>query len=947
MKKIRLAMLLIALFSTGILRAEQLPVVKSPRQAKNLYEEFRNPDDRYRPYVRWWWNGGRVTADEILRELDIMKQAGIGGVEINTIQFPDQTPDTVGCAALTWLSDEWLRMVRTAADGCRERNMTCDIIVGSGWPFGAEYLTPQEQSQSLRPVTIDVRGGRFEISRDEVLAMADAPIMSRRDNPTKELLFIRLMPKQVTTFTEGVVYDALAGNERIAIDVPQGEYVLYFFVRLSGYMRVILGAPGASGPVVDHLNAAAVERYLNKFSDAMGFVGGDVEGKIRAAFCDSFELEGDNWTGDMLEQFERRMGYSLLPYLPYVVGKTGAMGEPVREAYGCRFSEEVTREVVERVRRDFWQVQTDLFRENFIDTYNKWCHRNGLKSRVQAYGHQLHPLEASMYIDIPECESWIHDGIGREMKPGGYTSGRGYSMSNKAVASGSLLSGRNIVSCEEQTNVGNIFSTTLEEIKVTGDRSNLSGVNHSVLHGFNYSPPQEDFLGWIQFGTYFNEHNTWWPYVRAWMDYKARLSALLQNSVYQADIAVLQPWEDLWSKYGMQRDPYPGVTYPAYANELWEAMMQSGDGCDYVSERVIRQSSVRGGSMRFGNRSYRTLILMEVESLDPLTAERIAAFAAAGGRVIAIGKTPHRSLGLKNQEAGAARVRAAFERIERNWPERLIRVDAPEGDLLAWYGRLQRQCGLTPYVRIAEPDRFLSANHYKSGERDIFFLVNSSIERGQHTRVEFPGVGDSKQPWLWNAETGERHRLTLCDGGLDLDLGPAESWLVVFDREQGGEPLPAAAPRSEQPLTLGGVWTVRATHHVDGSVREFRMTELADLHALPFEWLQQFAGVIEYTQRVRVDDPEAYHTLDAGLTHNGITELVVNGRSVGVRWYGARRFDLEGLLREGDNEITVRVTTTLTDYVKSRAADSPTARRWEWAQRLNKELGLRGPVVMY
>ena len=93
-----------------------------------------------------------IKEQEILRELDVMHKAGIGGVEINTIQFPDQTADTVGCAALTWLSDEWIRMVNVAADGCRERGMVCDIIVGSGWPFGAEYLAPEEQVQMLHSV---------------------------------------------------------------------------------------------------------------------------------------------------------------------------------------------------------------------------------------------------------------------------------------------------------------------------------------------------------------------------------------------------------------------------------------------------------------------------------------------------------------------------------------------------------------------------------------------------------------------------------------------------------------------------------------------------------------------------------------------------------------------------------------------------------------------------
>lgn len=947
MKQKYLATLLLAAFTVGFAHAEKLPVVKTFRPEKELYKVFKNPDTRHRPYVRWWWNGSRVDEQEILRELDVMRQAGIGGVEINTIQFPDQTTDTVGRAALTWLSDEWIRMVNVAADGCRERGMTCDIIVGSGWPFGAEYLAPEEQVQMLYPVTVDVEGGRFTISRDEVLGMANAHIANPRSNPTKELLFIRLMPKEVTEFTEGVSFDDQAGNDRITVDVPDGKHVLYFFVKLNGYSRVILGAPGASGPVVNHLDGKAVKRYLDKFSDAMHFTRGNLKGEIRAAFCDSFELEGNNWTPGMFAEFEKRMGYSLYPYLPYVFLKTGAMGEPVREPYGSSFSAEVKRDVVERVRHDFWHVQMQLFKENFIDVYNDWCHRNGLKSRVQAYGHQLHPIETSMYLDIPECESWIHDGVGRVMDPNQYLSGRGYSMVNKFVSSGSFLAGRNIVSCEEQTNVGNIFQTTLEEVKVTGDRSNLSGVNHSVLHGFNYSPRQKDFFGWIQFGTYFNENNTWWPYVRAWMDYKARVSALLQNSIYQADIAILPPLEDLWSVDGMQRDPYPGVTRPAYANDLWEAVQQSGNGCDYVSENIIRQSSVGKGRLRFGSRSYTTLLLMEVESLEPQTAARIADFVAAGGRVIAIGKLPHKGLGLKNAAEKGARVKAVIDRTAAAYPDRFIRVDAPTGDILGWYGDLQAKYGLTPYAKIASPDRFLMMNYYKSGDKDIYFIVNSSIERTMQTRLEFPASVAAKQAWVWNAETGERRMLDLRDGAMELCLTPADAKLIVFENDRSGDMLPEPAPRNANPVALAGTWEVKATHHVDKSAKEFRLTELVDLHALPFPWLQSFAGTIEYSQRVDIEDPAAYHTLDAGLTHNGITELFVNGEPAGVRWYGARTFDISGKLRQGENLITVKVTTVLTNHAKARAADTPTAARWEWAQRLNKELGLRGPVTLY
>lgn len=71
----------------------------------DLLKIFRDPPNRYRPMMRWWWNGDRVSADEITRELDVMQKAGIGGVEINSIKFPAEA-DPLNTTALTWMSDE-------------------------------------------------------------------------------------------------------------------------------------------------------------------------------------------------------------------------------------------------------------------------------------------------------------------------------------------------------------------------------------------------------------------------------------------------------------------------------------------------------------------------------------------------------------------------------------------------------------------------------------------------------------------------------------------------------------------------------------------------------------------------------------------------------------------------------------------------------------------------
>lgn len=43
---------------------------------------------------------------------------------------------------------------------------------------------------------------------------------------SKELLYLRLMPKKIDAFTEGIRYDSLTGRHSITIDVPPGDHVL-------------------------------------------------------------------------------------------------------------------------------------------------------------------------------------------------------------------------------------------------------------------------------------------------------------------------------------------------------------------------------------------------------------------------------------------------------------------------------------------------------------------------------------------------------------------------------------------------------------------------------------------------------------------------------------------------------------------------------------------------
>ena len=52
------------------------------------YKRFKTSEFKYHPSVRWWWNGDKVEADELIRELHLLKEAGIATHFQNRIGTP-------------------------------------------------------------------------------------------------------------------------------------------------------------------------------------------------------------------------------------------------------------------------------------------------------------------------------------------------------------------------------------------------------------------------------------------------------------------------------------------------------------------------------------------------------------------------------------------------------------------------------------------------------------------------------------------------------------------------------------------------------------------------------------------------------------------------------------------------------------------------------------------
>ena len=902
------------------------------------YKGFIDPPVTSRMFVRWWWNGDRLDKTELLRELDVMKSAGIGGVEINPIAFPSNT-DPVGYKSLTVFGDKWLDMLETALQGAKKRGMICDMIVGSGWPFGGEFLKKDDQTQMVTIETINLKGGKeYSFSQKELLDKVAPDFSSKNTNVYKDLVMVRLAPSEAHDFTEGQDFPINSKESVIKVKVPDGEYILYFVVKLTGYMVVINGAPGAAGPVLNHYSKPAVENYLERISGKISGKVGNMGEYIRAMFCDSMELEGANWNDDLPVEFEKRRGYSMLPYLPFILKKIGAMGNPVDKEYGTKFPKKVT-DLLNQVDLDFYKTRLELFKERFLETFTEWCHKNNVKSRMQAYGRGMHPLEASMSIDIPECETWARKEVGREYPNLGLV-GRAPTMVNKYVSSSANLTGKNIVSCEEETNTTMAFMLTLENIKIIGDQSNLSGVNHSILHGFNYSPLKAKFPGWIRYGTYFNERNTWWPWFRSWADYKARLSYIFQESTPRAEIAVLQPLTDLWLKDGPQRDPFPQKWYPDYQNNLWEVINQNGCGCDYVSESIICSATFKDGRMIYNNCSYHTLLLPEIETLDLKTVKSLSRFAEAGGQIVFIGKKPYKSPFFIGMEKKSVEIEQNINELIENKNGQVCLYPSPKGNLIEWFGKMQKELQLKQYVNFDQPNKYLNQISYLLGNNPVYFMANTSLSEDISVEADFFVENKKLQPWLWEPETGERFLYP--KGGrnnhLKIDLPRATSLLLVFDKKKEGKNYKLKKFQTDR-KEITGSWNLDL-NHIDGSRKKTNLSELKDLST--DEELKSFAGTVIY-EKTFTSDKNDYRYIDLGNVQ-GIAELTLNGKKLGDKWYGDYVYEVEGILKKGENELSIRLTTITGNYLKS-LKNNAVAQRWTGGQSCYP-MGIIGPVEL-
>ena len=713
-------------------------------------------------------------------------------------------------------------------------------------------------------------------------------------------------------------------------NVPAGKWVI---LRL-GYSltgeKNHPASPEATGYEVDKLSSQHVNDYAKEYVDMISGALGPYFGKsFRYFLMDSWEANNQNWTEDMISEFQKRRGYDPTPYLPVLTGRV--LG---------------SADVSDRFLWDFRRTIADLLAENHYGVATKYFEKNGVGLYAEAMGAGLPTvgdgLENKGEVTIPMGEFWT--------PLPGQSDTPEHPTDLREAASAAHIYGKRIAGAESFTTMPFVpmWGEGPFYLKPLADNAFALGINRIIFHEGAEQPFVDDqhkpgmTLGF--FGQNYTRNVTWAEQAVAWNSYLARSSYLLQQGKFVGDLAYF---------YG---EGAP-ITVP-----FWKEIRPAppaGYAYDYIDAEILLQMSVQDGRITLpGGMSYRALVLpADVDHVTLPIVKKIRDLVEAGAIVIA--PRPGKSPSLAGYPATDDEIRFVANDV---WGaidgKSLTEHDYGKGKV--YWGKAVDEVlaaeKTPPDFEYSRPefDTNLVWIHRRSEDADIYFVANQK-ERTEDVETSFRVEG--KEAELWHADTGmiepAEYRIDNGRTIVPLHLAPDGSIFVVFRHPASAPTRTLPHPVSTELTTLQGAWSVTfppnwgAPPHID-------LDSLTSWTASAEPGVKYFSGTATYTKDIEVPQdwfrPGAKLLLDLGKVKD-IAEVSVNGKPLGeILWKPPFQEDVTAVLKPGTNHLEIRVTNlwpnrvigdqqpgttkayTFTDY-RPYKADSPLL-----------ESGLLGPV---
>jgi hypothetical protein len=870
-------------FSPGVF-SQQLPAsqaVADP-EIKALQQLFQNPPDESRIMMRWWWFGPSVTKPELEREMQLMKAAGIGGFEVQPVYplaLDDQTADIKN---FPFLSDQFIDALKFVSEKAHELGLRMDLTLGSGWPYGG----PQ--------VPISHAAGQLRWQRTKVDSnIARVPIPSITAGERLLSAFIARFQGQ-SIIPESV--QQLTAAQEGFIELPPGltgtEEVLFFVSSRTG-MMVKRPAIGAEGFVVDHYDAAAVREYQAKVGDRLMQAFGDHP--PYAVFCDSLEIFQSDWTGDFLDEFQKRRGYDLKPHLPALMFDMGSKTEAIRHDWG--------------------KTLTELFNERFVVPMREWARQNRTLFRMQGYGMPPATLSSNALADLPEGE-------GPQWK---------IVRATRWASSASHLYGRPVTSSETWTWIHSpVFRATPLDLKAEADLHFLQGINQLVGHGWPYTAEGVEYPGWRFYAAgALNDQNPWWIAMPDLSRYLQRLSALLRQGQPVNDVAVYLPNSDAYAHFSAGRVHLIEVLRDLIGPDVMAQVLEAGFNLDFFDDEALQQvGHVEKGVLALGPCRYRVVILPGVERMPLSTLQRLADFAESGGVLIATRRLPSRSLGFLATDAEHNRVRD----IARG----LFAGESASAHLIEDEKQLGKQLTrlLPADLSLSTPAPDLGFVHRRTKTAEIYFIANTGNTR-VNVDATFRSQGGSAEWWdPISGRISRAHTLSHTKEGTTvlLRLEPYGSTVLVISGRSLPERPSHRTPTTAPAIDLSSGWQVSFEQGAKPKAMDRLRSWTEDKDT------RYFSGVAIYEKSVAVPklmvqpglavqidfgegQPVQPHTLRAGMQAwldapvREAAVVYVNDKRAGAVWCPPYSLDITPFLKAGANSVKIMVGNLAVNYM--------------------------------
>ncbi len=821
---------------------------------------FAGIETRFRPDVRWWLAEGLNTDETLRKNIRAIHDLGFGAAEFLAMPDPGADSSIYGWGSQEWTSDTQL-IIREAT----RLGLGFSLTSGAHWATanlpdtfvwrGEEYspdsiasckeldyatvlLKPGERFSGALPlcrkpeaVSGDAHGAETKYSRFDFQGVVAARLLKKREKCGQNFGYAEgegtgVLAKDSLTDLTGLC----AGGDRPALDwtAPKdGEYALFvYWMHGTGQTA----RPSVStNYTINYLDPYGVQALIEYWEREV--LTGEMRGMLREngrgeIYMDSLEIQtfgagGLLWGYTMKDEFMRRRGYDVTPYLPLICGEKACKESGEARRFDYEIAGDGAETFLEKLRTDYYSVISDLYVENTLKPLQEWLHTLGMKLRAEvSYGANFEISTPAKYVDGIETESFAQTAdvdLYRGMLGAANFYGRPFSSETGAV-------------------YGHNYYYNMDTWTQLCWLQFAEGVVRTVFHGYSGIEGSES-------ATYWPGHEGMYPryperfggrqpaagHYPEWTAMLGRCQKMLRQGAPRRDIAILRT-DYRFVNYGKPKgyDTFECNYMMHDKAYFWRDLnlQAAGYTYDYFSPLLLldeERTVCRGGELLPDGPGYRALVIYQ-QQLELACAEKLLEIARSGVPVIFVNDTSETI--THDAEGGIVHGKAASESHSLSERDEDVRAvvrqikaldNALEIDGTKAAPEALIRLGVQPRVRFAEENRrVLTCSRWDAEKNMLYtfaYCFKFRAEAGGEPsdfELQMEGEGQPYRMDEWSGKVEEigAYRREGGRTGVRLSLIPGEAALILLDLSAAD--LPHALPCPETILRRDGALYLKA-----------------------------------------------------------------------------------------------------------------------------------------